>query len=189
MKRAKTLLVLATFLLGCFAQKPPRNVGFARLSTIRDLQGSYENLGEGAKDNRGVRYLSAVIWPDTNGTGVGRSDIHHASIVTIVVEAVGDTALFVRALRSDGVEKEETFVRGRDFQFQSGRLLLRRGVNSSIGPDSPILGASHTSVELGLDEKGQGKYKMTESAAGLAYLFIPVAGRQTWEVRFVRKDK
>jgi len=190
MKRARMLLILAALLPGCGASMPPNNVGFARLSTIRDLQGSYENRGELAEGvNSGPRYLSAVIWPEANGTGLGRPDIPHARIETIVVEVVGDTALLVRALAGDEVVKEETYVQGRDFQFQSGRLVLRRGYRSDVGRDSPVLGGTHTSVELGLDEQGQGKYKMTETSAGLAYLVIPFIGGQTWEARFVRKAK
>jgi hypothetical protein len=179
-------LIVSAFLASCFASKPHHNVGFTHVQSIRDLAGSYENRGEGA-DVDVPWYLSTVIWPDSLRTTLGAPGINHRAIVTIEVAALGDTALHVRALRNDGLEKEQTFVAGKDFQFHSGRLIILHRTESTMKPESPMLGVMHTSLELGLDEKGEGKYQKTEEVAGLVYLVVPMAFRQSSELRFRRK--
>jgi hypothetical protein len=187
MRTPLALLLLSSLLLGCAASKPPQNVGFDRVASIRALAGNYVNLGESGKDVRW--YLSAVIWPDSAGTNLGARGIDHAGIVTIEVTSVGDTALHVRGLREDGLEKEQTFVEGVDFQLRSGRLVLGHRTESTMKPEVPVLGVMQTTRELGLDGGGQGKYQEVEKAAGLVYLVVPIVASQSWEVRFRRRQE
>src|SRR5438093_1175367 len=106
MRKLLPLYCLVMLLDGCITTtRPPENVEFGNIETIRDLEGVYQNLGEGKQGATPV-YLSAVIWPRTEG-------MIHAAVVAIEVRAVSDNTLVVRALKKDGVEKEDTFVEGK----------------------------------------------------------------------------
>ncbi len=178
MKSALFSSILAVALMGCFASKPPANVGFGAPRRLQDLAGTYQNLGEG--DPKVFTYLSQTIWP-------GDTTLRHAAIRTISVRSIGDTALAVRALGDSGVVKEGTFVSGKDFAFTHGRLRLRTEVENSLHePEAGGLFVVRTTQEFGLDKAGQGKFKKRETVAGAAYLVVPVAMTSSTEVRFIR---
>ena len=172
-------LIVVGLLGGCFASRPQGHVGFAKAKRLGELSGTYRNLGEGdPKETATKHYLSEIIWP-----GLFDPD---SSIATIEVRVSGDTGLAMRALGDSGLAvKEQTFVAGKDFQFRSGRLRIyaRSSVPSA---ESGGLFYVHETMELGIDQKGQGKQKRTESVIGAAYLVLPIALRSTTEVRFVR---
>jgi len=177
MKAALWSSVLAVTLTGCFASRPPDNVGFGTASALQEFAGTYQNLGESKEQGP---HLSAIIWPsDTN--------LPHWLIHTISVRAIGDTALAVRALGDSGLVKEGVFVSGRDFEFTHGRLRLRTKVENSLNtPEAGGLFVAWTTLELGFDKKGQGKLKKGETVVGAAYLVVPLAVTSSTEVRFVR---
>jgi hypothetical protein len=66
-------------------------------------------------------YLSTVIWPKSAG-------IDHAAVVAIEGKVSGNNVLSVRALRKDRVEKEDTFVEGKDFALYFGHIRLKQRV-------------------------------------------------------------
>jgi hypothetical protein len=182
MKIVAMSLVIAVALTGCFASKPPGNVGFARAPSLHDLEGTYENRGEGnPKHDDYPTRLSEIIWPKEPVS-------FHALIGTIQVRADGETTLIVRAEElGGGLAREQTFTAGKDFEFRSGRLLLHGGWKNSLSePEAGGLFLMHQSRELGIDSKGEGKYKGTEDVIGAAYLVVPIAVHGTTEVRFVR---
>ena len=170
------LLLIMVVLAGCISSSPPDSIDFRRIESVSDLEGTYRNLSEGGS---GESYLSAIIWPN--------EALDHRAIVAIDVVASGRDALTVRALGTDGTKKEAVFVEGRDFQLESGRIRLHSAAGMvGFKSGEPMLGSWYETVELGLDQKGRGKYADHYSAAGLVYLFLPVAISRTYEVRFVR---
>lgn len=179
MRKLLPLLFIVVFLGACINSSPLDNADFGRIETVNDLEGIYQNLGEREQGAPPI-YLSAVIWPKA-------AELNHAAVVTVEVNITGNNALTVKALRKDGVEKEDTFVEGKDFELHSGRIRLKRiaGIAGFKSGD-PIVGPHYESVELGLDEKGHGKYKELGFVAGLAFLVVPIAVRGSDEVRFVR---
>ncbi len=174
--------ILAVALTGCFALKPPDNVGFEAPHALQELAGTYQNLGETAP-NMGFHYLSEIIWP-------GDTTLRHQSIRTISVQAIGDTVLAVRGFSDSGVVKEGSFVSGKDFEFTGGRLHLRTRVENTLNtPEAGGLFVLTTTQELGLDKQGQGKFKKQETVVGAAYLVMPIALTESTEVRFLRLAK
>ena len=107
----KLLLLFGLVLLldGCITTGPPDNVDLGEIKTIRDVEGTYQNRGEGEPGARPI-YLSAQIWPN-----IVKMD--HAAVETIEVKVVNDNTLVVKALRKDGVEKEDTFIEGKNFEI------------------------------------------------------------------------
>ena len=100
-----------------------------------------------------------------------------------------------RALDAQGtVVKESAFVRGREFDLKEGRLRIskRFAVSPFIesdAPDNPFIGPMTETVELGIDLRGHGKYRSSNFAAGLVYLFMPVVLGGSDQVRFERIEE
>jgi hypothetical protein len=176
-RQALVVLGLAGSLSGCFATGPPHNLPFRPIGGLRDLEGTYRNLGEAGK-SEGTVYLSSMIW--------GNMIISHPSIEAIEVRSAGDSALVVRALAGGKIARETTLARGKDFKVRSGRLSLRRGFGFPMEPGTPGLFVTHGTVEIGLDQEGHGKYRNRGELLGLIYLVVPVLGHASHEVRFRR---
>jgi hypothetical protein len=175
------LAAALTLLSACsFSQAPAGNVDFARLTRLDDFNGRFLNHGEGAPGTNPVP-LSSIIWP------AGDSHLNHAEIVSIEVQAIGETALQVRAIGAHGPLREQVFVAGRDFNLVDGRIRIHRAFNLlSGGAGDPLVGPRYEELEIGLDEAGHGKYKSSFTGAGLVFLMVPVAVSGTDEVRFPR---
>jgi len=60
MKAAVIALMIAVSLTGCFASKPPDNVGFVTSHSLQELAGTYNNRGESKEPGY---FLSQSIWP------------------------------------------------------------------------------------------------------------------------------
>jgi len=173
------LCFLAAVLTGCFASKPTNNVGFLTPSTLHELDGRYRNLGESGKAAGSV-YLSELIpaWEDHL--------LHHRKIVAIDVRAHDETELHVQALlEGDTVAIEQTFVRGKDFEFHNGRIRFGPGFETFSSTDIMTHGVSHSTLELGLDRKGEGKYRGNVTFVGVS-LIVPVVAHGVVDVRFVK---
>lgn len=180
MRRFLSLFSLVFLLNGCITSGPTDNAGFDKIETLKELEGVYQNLGEGEQGESPV-YLSEVIWPKTVG-------IPHALITTIEVRLLSPNSLGVRAKSRVGVAKEDTFVEGTDFEIHSGRIRLKHRVGSG-GDINPVLyGPYYERHELGLDTKGHGKLRRQDGFVGLL-MVMPIAGVTSEAVRFVRIDK
>ena len=178
-----TCLLTALAAAGCtFSSAPPRNIAFATVTDLHQLQGRYRNRGLGGAEEMPM-FLSGLIWP-------ADSALDHTSIDAIDVDAPSASTLTVRAIDAQStVVKESTFVEGRDFELEAGRLRIkRRGALLGEAPDDPLVGPRMEEVELGIDLRGHGKYRSTFTAAGLVYLLVPVAVHGAQEVRFERID-
>ena len=183
MKVVAVLLAIALAAAGCSSSKPAQNVGFEKAHSLRDLDGTYRNLGEIDPKYEQSDYLSAIIWPRLDAS-------QHRAITTIAVHAMGDTALNVVARDMNGIAKEQTFVRGKDFEFSGGKVHLKTAWSNNLKEkEQGGVFFVHTLKELGVDKKGQGKFKKNETVVGAAYLVVPIAAGHSDEVRFVRVEE
>ena len=68
-----------------------------------------------------------------------------------------------------------------------GRVMLKRDVGmAGLAVGEPVLGPYYTSIELGLDTRGQGKALQRFGLLGLGYLVVPLVVRGQTEARFLR---
>jgi len=170
---------LAFMVAGCISSGPANNASFSRIGKIEDLEGVYQNRGEGPAHSYPV-YLSRIIWP-------GGSGVYDASIATIEVRKVAPDTLRVRVVADGVVQKESLFIQGKDFDLTSGRIRLKQSAGvMGFKAGEPLVGPTYESAELGLDESGQGKYRESSAVAGLVYLFLPIAVGEDRDVRFPR---
>lgn len=176
MKKIISLICIALMLDGCLISRPGNNVGFDNVEKIKQLEGIYSNLGEGGKGSAPI-YLSRLIWPNT--------DIDHKSVVSIEVRAISGTMLVVKANGKNGGMHESTFAEGKDFELHSGRIRLKNKLAiAGFKSGEPMVGPYYENAELGIDQRGSGKYRMQGAVAGLVYLFLPLALGVNEEVRF-----
>lgn len=171
---------------GCvFSSAPPDDVDFAALTDLRQLDGRYRNHGEGETGAPPV-FLSAVLF-------AAEPALDHAAVEIVELRASDAEALAARAVGAqDVVIAERTLVAGRDFALAEGRLRLSRrsallGYSpSEQTPDDPLVGPRSESAELGLDRRGDGKYRSRFVGGGLVYLIFPVYIHDTTDIRFPR---
>jgi hypothetical protein len=166
---------------GCIGySSPPGNVAFDHIETLKDLEGVYQNLGEGGWREKPF-YLSMLIWPR-------RTERDHGIIKTIEIRVNSENALVVKASDGKSIIKEETFIEGKHFKVRSGRIQLNR-IGFAFHPkggDDPFVGPGYESGELGLDRNGQGKYQEISAYAGLIYSFFPMGVLDRKEMRFLK---
>ncbi len=179
-KIIKILIVLLTMTtLGCVSYtSPPNDVGFDNKADIRELVGRYKNLGESSKFTKGPFYLSKIIWNSDN-------NLRHAAIEIIEVAALDDKTIKVKAITKQKLYKEEIFVEGVDFEMVDGRIRVLRE-SGAYKDRSVIVGPYSEKADIGIDLRGDGKYRYSGSGAGLVYLIIPIAASEGHDVRFVR---
>ena len=181
MEKQISKVVYLSFLLliicGCHAV-PPDNVEFSQIINIKELEGVYNNYGEGEPNTRFV-YLSQLIWQREEG-------LKHFSVQSVEVKAVNDKTLLVKAVGENGeIMKEGLFIEGKDFKLSSGYI----PTPGQFGFPYPIIGISYENSDLGIDTRKDGKYKVRTTSAGLLALLIPVALTGTEEFRFMRMKK
>jgi len=175
------LLSALLFLGGCASTTatPEDNRPFASVSRLQEISGVYQNRGESDERYRPM-YLSALLWPDD-------ASLNHDDIDTITVVQTAADVVEVTARMGRQTIKAGRYVEGEHFRIEGGRLLLgtKAGI-AGLKTGEPLLGAYRQVIELGLDTAGQGKARQHVTAAGLAFLLIPVATDSTEEVRFLR---
>jgi len=154
---------------------PNNNEAFKQTASLSDLEGTYNNLGESSAEQTLI-YLSSFIWSKV-------SDLDHKSIETVSVKIIKGNTLFVKASGNIGVIREDMFVQGIDFKFDSGRVTLRHGVGFSA---VPFTGVVYDRRTLGVDNLGHGKFRSSGAVAGVAFLVIPMIGAGRNDIRFVK---
>src|SRR5450631_1348079 len=188
------------FLSGCIIlnSAPKENLEFSQSADIQDLKGIYKNLGDPAS-----LYLSELIWrdrtpslptdpfvKDIRGNLVREQYIIDKSGIMIrdsdidFVEVISrEKSLKINAIKGQCIVSRKEYVVGRDFTLTEGKIILRKEVHSlTRGSGDPIVGPSYEKVELGLDAKGNGKYKSQTYFAGLVFMLFPMAGGGADEV-------
>jgi hypothetical protein len=182
------VLFLVAALFGCVVvnEVPKDNVEFAPKADTRDFKGVYRNAG----DPNG--YLSQLIWREHDHIidNSGKKT-PHKEIELIEVLSKGDT-LTVRAIKDECAIYQRDYVVGRDFTLADGRIVLKRRFHplsregEGGGHGDVLLGPSYEKIELGLDAKGDGKYRSQGYFAGMVFLFVPMAGGGTTDVKFTK---
>ena len=166
------------FLSGCFSSGPINNKNFETIKQISKLNGVYKNLGDKESDSYNYPiYLSKIIWPNDKALNQ-----LYGAIDTISVKSLNSTQLEVIARQGQNIVKKQIFVEGKDFRFHTGRIQL---VTEIDGINDNFIGVTHTSIYLGLDQVGNGKYRKSESFAGFA-LIIPIVAKNVTDVRFIK---
>jgi hypothetical protein len=173
-------------LSGCdFSAAPPADVGFDDIEELNDLDGVYQNLGEGGPDTdttylTDTIYLSEIIWPDATSSD-------HLQIERIEVRAIDASSVTVTAFGWDGaVKKQENFVEGEDFTLNDGKIQMRGDVSGILSTKVGAVEVFSEGVELGIDKTGHGIYRGTESYVGAAFVVTPIAAGARNDVRFER---
>ncbi len=172
--RLISILFCILILPACFSNKPLNNEEFGNINVLSDLNGTYNNKGDSGDEVSGI-YLSEIIWPNDESIG-------HSSIETIIVSSLNETQLSVTAIRQNVAIKKQIFIEGKDFEISSGRIQLIREMG---GINDNFAGATYTSAALGLDITGHGKFRRSETFAGIA-LMIPIVAQGTTDVRFYK---
>ena len=97
------ICLLVACLSGCFTSGPEDNASFGNINALADLDGIYQNAGDGGSDS-GTLYLSKIVWPkDTT--------LDHKSIDQIEVRSTNATALTVTARAGGTPVKVQQFDR------------------------------------------------------------------------------
>lgn len=180
MKVFGLLFMFAPFLAGCATHYGTVNSGdFFHVTKISELAGVYKNKG----DWGGSGTLAEILWQ-------GRSDhkpVADYNKVDFIDVSSTANSLTVKAIQNGCAVYGKTYVLGRDFKLDYGRIIIHSEFHSlTRGGGDVLVGPSYSEVALGLDSKGNGKYKATDAGAGLAFLFLPVAGSETRDVTFER---
>lgn len=180
-------LTICLLLSGCvFKSAPENNMDFRSDIDIRDLAGVYNNAGDPPQYSH-VTYLSSVLWGG-NAVTTNAGEIPHSDIKYIQVEALG-REVRVSAIGNQCVLITQKYIQGKEFQLSNGTLTINRDTHVlSRGVGDVLLGPSYESVELGIDTKGDGKYRRTGAFAGAVFLLVPVVATETADIRF-KKEK
>ena len=195
MGRYALIVVLALLLDGCAKGRygPQDNRDFDRVSQLSELAGLYKNEGDDGIVNLNFHhYLSEDIWGYNSNilwgvTGPNLpTGIRHGDIEFIEVSST-ENSLTAKAIKNGCVVYEKTYFAGTDFEIKNGQLVIHKNINLlSRGGQDITVGPSYEEVTLGIDTGKQGKARSTLYQAGLVYMFLPIAGTETRDVRFER---
>ena len=180
MNRYSVVLLSVLALSACASAPPPNHPPFRAITTLAQLEGLYENKGDGGTVQAPTLYLSSILWPDDDS-------LDHQQIERIAVDRQSESTLQIRALRGDEIVRRKELIEGQDFKIQDGVIVLssERGI-AGFRTGEPLLGFYGGSSKFGLDVEGHGKYHSSGTAAGLAFLVFPVAATYARDVRFRR---
>lgn len=180
MRTLLAMMVMPTLVAGCIFGRSDY-ADFDSVRRLTDFEGTYQNRGQPSRFHATrIQFLSAILWPDGN--------VKHAEIETIDVKAINADSLVVRALSERGVEKESTFVEGKDFALVDGQIHLKDEVRMWRGPGDPLFGPTYEHVALGIDRQGQGKYRQDAAGAGLVFMILPIVVTDREDIRFLRVE-
>jgi len=169
------ILTFVIFISSCsFSQGPKNNQEFTNSLTIDMLVGKYLNRGEPAASQI---YLSNLLWSNEIK--------FHYKIDTIHVTKINDQSLQVIAFDDSKIVKKDIFTEGINFNLQDDRITLSKN-NNFISHNILSFGHESKTISLGIDEKGDGKYRNNSHfiGSGLVYFFYPVSLSNSSDVRF-----
>lgn len=172
--------LLFLLLTSCVSTAPDRNVAFDTITALSQLEGTYLNKGDGGTQLTIPVYLSIILWPED-------TDLDHESIQTIVVTRESGDVLRASAVSQDTVLKSTLFTQGKDFTIKNGEITLSSDIGiAGFKSGEPMLGLYMGGSKIGIDKNGDGKYHSSGAAAGLVYLFLPMAISGSSDIRFRR---
>lgn len=178
MIRHAQVVMFTLLLAGCvFHSKPEGNQDFSHISKLADFEGVYKNEGDPGG------FLSQVIWD----TGSNVKPVVNYQTVEFIEVSSTENSLTAKAIQNGCVIYEKTYFIGRDFEINYGNIVIRRELDLlTRGPGDVLVGPSYETVTLGLDTDRNGKFRDSAYAAGLVFMFFPVAVSDTRDVRFDR---
>ena len=182
--RVKILCLITVLIVtACVTKRGPiNNSDFESTLTLTNLQGTYRNKGDTGSTGYNI-YLSKIIWPSDD-------ELNHERVDLIKIKPINDSTLVATALGEGITLKEGQFLLGKDFSFKNGRITINReGGVAGFKTGEPILGLYHGAITLGLDKEGQGKFRSSSGAVGMAYLVVPLAMKAQQDVRFERIEQ
>lgn len=182
-KKMKTLsifIIIAALLGGCVSTAPLENAPFSNVSSIDELVGRYSNEGDGGPEAQSSLYLSRILWPKDKS-------IVHERIEFINVEKASEDSLVVNGLGGGKLIKKSIFTLGVNFEIDNGVIILSSEVGiAGLKSGEPMVGVYAGGSKIGLDVNGHGKFHSSGTAAGLVFLFLPMAVGGSQDVRFNR---
>jgi hypothetical protein len=178
MTQRALVTILVLLLAGCASHSEPKgNQDFYTAAQLADFEGVYKNKGDP------VGFLSQVIWD----TGSSTPPVVHYQDVEFIEVSSTKNSLTAKAIQNGCVIYEKSYVLGRDFEIDGGKISIHREVSLlTRGPGDVLLGPSYEKISLGLDAGKNGKFRYSGYAAGLAFLFLPIAASDMRDVRFER---
>ena len=138
------------------------------------MVGCYINLAERGEEESD-RYLTQILWSG--------SSVDHETVEIVRVVALTDNTLKVTGEASGKMLHEEIFTAGKDFTFKSGKIIIKRKLYGAV---DVFTGVIYESIALGIDEHSDGKYTISRTYIGLAFILMPVANQDTVAYRFRR---
>jgi hypothetical protein len=170
------LLVISLILSGCTTHSAPKdNLDFSGITTAEQFAGLYKNQGE----PKG--YLSFHVFRAEKSKSLPHKDIQLIQVL------VSDETFYVNAIKDNCILYSETFILGRDFNIREGKIIVNSDFDAlTRGRGDVLVGPSYEVLELGIDKEGHGKSKNSITAAGLVFLFMPIALHGLDETRFQR---
>lgn len=179
--RLPACLLLFALLSGCvLSAKPGPSSDFAKAISLSSFNGCYENQGE-VESGNSISYLSSYIWP--------KLDIEKNDIDAILVQSIDEKTMKVSAFSHHQMVRQDTFILGRDFEFDSGRIKITHAIGSAARePGNPFIGVVFSTTELGVDSVGDGRLQDTSTYAGTAFLVIPAVGNVSQAASFKKSE-
>lgn len=183
MNRRLVGLIFLLVLSACVSTEPLNNAPFSAIAKIEQLEGVYKNLGDGGSEKNTSLYLTSILWAD-------EKLLDHQLIERIEVKKQMENTLVVNALQGNKIIRTKIFRAGQDFKIQNGVIVLSSEAGiAGFKSGEPMLGVYAGGSKIGLDEKGHGKFHSSGTAAGLAFMFLPIAVSGSQDVRFYRIEK
>jgi len=175
---SRLTILFALFLTGCvFHSEPEGNRDFHHLSQLSELEGVYNNKG----NPNG--FLSQVIW----GASTDKPPVVNDQAVEFIEVTSAANSLKAKAIQNGCVIYERSYVLGRDFEIEDGKISIRKDISLlTRGSGDVLVGPSYEKTSLGLDLGKNGKLRNSGYSAGLAFLFLPIAMAASDDVRFDR---
>jgi len=170
------LLCLSTFSFnGCVDITTPKNdIGFKKITEIKQIQGCYMNLAETGNDS--TRYLSSILFSNIK--------YKHTDIKFICIKALNKESLNLTAKNSNkNILSTKNLTKNKDFILESGRIIISN--NDSYAIDN-VLGVSSESIIFGVDKNEDGK--LIKKGGGVIVFPIPFAVYYNYSYRF-KKSK
>ncbi|RQO34000.1 hypothetical protein DBR37_12845 [Herminiimonas sp. KBW02] len=171
-------LFFLSSIAGCVILNGPKNeAAFSEQTDLKELEGCYENRGDGGKANS-YRYLASYIFNPI------KPDVRQAHYIRVT--SMGERSIKVSAESQGKVLQEQVFVEGRDFNFESGKIRIRSdgGATAPTQSGSVFLGVAQGSTYLGIDKNGDGKLQDSGTMLGTVFLVVPIAGHVNESFRF-----
>lgn len=141
-----TLVIIFILLLtGCvFHSAPKDNRDFYHVTQLSEFEGVYKNKG----DPKG--FLSLIIWGNTDPQ---MSPVVHYQDVEFIEVLATENSLTAKAIQNGCVIYEKSYVIGRDFEIDGGKIAIHRDVSLlTRGRGDVLVGPSYEKITLGLDE-------------------------------------